>query len=239
MNMKREIWIQSTQPDWKKWKKLGSLKLREAIFLSMDICPIWYQDDVLARINNFNDQSEYRHQDLLENIEVRKEIYEAVEAEFSERLKIVKSWFAKQDWIVGDQPLVPDGITTDSYVDLEKFIPFAFSRMGFKNEIDGIPEFGSSINSDNLASASEGKKTLDWMILAKKIGEEYLEDYGISSGVTDKTLTQVGNYVAGKLNDLGMRNLKGGQFKGESITRDCLGGEWWQAMVKKGKTLPK
>jgi hypothetical protein len=58
--MKFEIWIHSVQPDWNELVKLGSVSLREAIYLSMDISPSWYEEKILNTVENYYDTSEYR-----------------------------------------------------------------------------------------------------------------------------------------------------------------------------------
>ncbi len=238
------IEIMSTQPTWKEWKKFGSVKLKQVLILSMNICPNWYEDYIIDGIMNLSADSEYQKPITDEEKSLLIEIYDAVEVELTLRKKITCSWFAKQDWIIGAQPSSPDVITFDTLIDLQKFMPFAFNDMGFVNIDNSVLEEFQKSNSikevliDDLQVASK-KTQSDWTLLAKKIGENYLDDYGISGGGTDRTQTEVAKYIENMFKEDGVKNKKGGILSFKTIIRDCIHGEWWQSMIQKGKVLSK
>lgn len=238
------IEILSKQPNWKEWKKFGSIKLKQALILSMNICPNWYEDCVEDGIRNLLDNSEYHRPGTDEEMSYLEEIHSAVEEELMLRKKITCSWFAKQDWIIGAQPSSPDAVTLDTLIDLQKFMPFAFNDMGFVNIGNSVLEEFQKSDSikevliDDLQVASK-KIQSDWKLLAKKIGENYLDDYGISGGGADRTQTEVAQYIKNRFQEDGVKSKKGGILSFKTIIRECIHGEWWQSMIQKGKVLSK
>ena len=137
--MKNKIWSQSVRPKWKMWKKFGSVTLKDAIYLSMDVCPSWYENNILDIVDHYYGTSEYHRSVSDEEFEDIKDVYESIGDEYIHRLKITKSWTTQQDWVIGLQPNLPDDIKESTYVDLKKFLKFAFITMGFENEQDLIP----------------------------------------------------------------------------------------------------
>ena len=79
----------------------------------------------------------------------------------------------------------------------------------------------------------------EWKAKAKEVGEKYLDEYGLKGSGVDKTLKEICNYVAKELDNLGYTNLRGSLLIGDTIRSECLGGEWYQAMIAKGKVLSK
>ena len=47
VGMNFDISMHSERPNWRHWKRLGSVSLKEAILLSLDICPIWYENYII------------------------------------------------------------------------------------------------------------------------------------------------------------------------------------------------
>ena len=161
--MNFEISMLTKQPDWKKWGRLGSVTLNQAIFLSMDICPEWWGEYILAGIQNLNDDSGYGRLYPDSEIAVIKKAHELIEPEFLNRLHIAQSWATKQDWIIGPQPILPNQIFESSYVDLKKFTIFAFAHMGYENQEDCIPKDfktygkGGNLEQDQGSKRSPGR----------------------------------------------------------------------------------
>jgi hypothetical protein len=176
--MKFEIWIQSVQPDWEELAKLGSVSFKEAIYLSMDISPSWYQEKILNTVENYYDSSEYSRVVTDEEFNGIKEVYKEIEEEYANRIKIAKSWFSQQDWVIGCIVLSPEDIKENSYVDLMKFIKFAFMTMRFENDCDFIPNSmkGRKDFSDAAKISSKILSSMDWQNRAKLYAKEYLKD---------------------------------------------------------------
>jgi len=175
--MKFEIWIHSVQPDWNELVKLGSVSLREAIYLSMDISPSWYEEKILNTVENYYDTSEYRRPVSDKEFNDIKLVYEEIDREYADRIRIAKSWFSKQDWVIGKTPLSPDDINEKIYVDLPNFIKFAFTIMRFDNECDFIPNpmKGIPVFSDAATIPPIMLSSLDWQNRAKLYAKEYLK----------------------------------------------------------------
>lgn len=169
--MNVELWIQSKQPKWSEWQKLGAIPIKDAIFLSMDICPRWYEEVVLAAIRNYSDDSEYRRCNADDEYEDYKHIFEAIEYELQERFRIAQSWVAKQKWVIGSKPNTPDEIELTSYVDLKEFLKFSFLTMGYKNEHDSIP---IEIKGDIQSTAPLLLSSADWKRKAQIYADELL-----------------------------------------------------------------
>lgn len=181
------IELLSQQPTWKEWKKFGSIKLKQGLILSMNICPNWYENHIVDNIMNFRADCEHQKPVTDEDKYFINKIHDGVEIELTKRHRIARTWFAKQDWIVGPQPSSPDAVTLDTLIDLQKFMPSAFNDMEFINNDNSVLEKFQKSDSikevliDDLQVASK-KNQSDWKLLAKKIGENYLDDYGISGG---------------------------------------------------------
>ena len=167
------IWFSSKQPNWKLWERMNAVLLRQALLLSMDVCPTWYQDVVLSAVKDYHETSEYRFSDANEAYERIKEVYEGVEQEFTERLKVSQSWAAQQDWIIGSNPLLPNEVREEIYVDLIKFLKFAFDTMGFNNRIDNIPNSIKPQKSQIKLPISLSSK--EWKSKAKLYASEFLQ----------------------------------------------------------------
>ena len=169
-----EAWFKSEHPNWQDWRNLGSISMLEAILLSMDICPNWYRTEVLGAVQNCFELSEYRRPVLDEKVEWIKEVYEYVDAELDKRLKISKSWFGQQDWVLGAEATSPADISFDTLVDHGKFLKFAFEKMGFENECDFIPDDLKGTVEDG-AAVEQPLSSKDWTVKAKLYAMECLE----------------------------------------------------------------
>lgn len=170
--MNVEIWIQSRQPKWGEWQKLDAIPIKDAIFLSMDVCPRWYEEVVLAAVRNYFDDSEYRPSNADHLYEDFRHIYKAINDEFEERFSIARSWVAKQNWVVGLSPKVPDGIKLSTYVHLKEFLEFSFGTMGYKNEYDSIP---LTIRSATQSTEPLLLSSAEWKCKAQVCADELLE----------------------------------------------------------------
>jgi hypothetical protein len=175
--MKIKVWIKSVQPDWKGWSRFGSVSLKEAIYLSMDISPTWYQEIILDVVENYYGNSEYHRAVSDEEFNGIKEVYQEIEQEYEERMKICRSWFAQQDWAIEPTLASPNDIGEDTIVDPLKFMKFAFTTMKFDNEYDSIPnEIKGGESHSNL---DEVKPTIlssiGWQDRAKLYAKEYME----------------------------------------------------------------
>jgi hypothetical protein len=228
--MKIEIWLQSSQPDWKVWKKLGSISLKEAIYLSMDVCPSWYLNNILYTVNNYYDMSEYRKPVSDEEFDDIKDVYESIEDEYSDRLKIAKSWAAQQDWVIGSKPNSPDDISESTYIDLRKFLKFAFINMQFENEMDSIPlelrglEAKNKILTEPTYMASD-----DWKKKAKELAAELLtKDPKLS---LDQTSDLIEKSFSGEniLSSHGKRSITSITIKRDALSKDA----WFSNFVRK------
>lgn len=149
---------QSKRPDWKHWKRLGSVKLKDAILLSLDICPIWYKDYIIdnyQRADNPDDPS------CLTQSEVNSllDVLNYTESEYSIRLQVVQSWAFKQDWFIEKKDFTSKDINENMLVDLKKFFHAAFNQMDFCNEYDEIPTDMRTIQGEQYASESKTKHT--------------------------------------------------------------------------------
>ena len=132
------ISMQSKRPDWKHWTRLGSVSLRESIFLSLNVCPIWYENTII-NYRQKHDSEDYRPKLKKSEIGLIVKVYKCIEPEFSTRLQVAKSWAYKQDWVLDKGYFTPEEINEDMLVDLKKFFFAAFTQMRFENEYDEIP----------------------------------------------------------------------------------------------------
>ncbi len=187
--MNIEIWIQSRQPKWREWQKLDAIPIKDAIFLSMDVCPRWYEEVVLTAISNFFDSSEYRPTNADDQYDDYKHIYEVIEHEFQERLRIAQSWVAKQNWVIGSKPNTPDEIGPTTYVDLKEFLRFSFVTMGYENQCDSIP---LAIKGATESIAPLLLSSAEWKRRAKIRADELLEQNQNTS--QDEIVEQIFEY---------------------------------------------
>jgi hypothetical protein len=228
--MKIEIWLQSSQPDWKLWKKLGSVSLKEAIYLSMDVCPSWYLNNILYTVNNYYDMSEYRKPVSDEEFDEIKDVYESIEDEYSDRLKIAKSWVTQQDWVTGSEPNSPNDISESTCVDLRKFLKFAFVNMQFENETDSIPlELRGVEVKNNTLTEPTYMASEDWKKKAQELAAELLaKDPNLSldetSGLIEKTFS--GGMI---FSSHGKRSITSSTIKREALSKDA----WFSSFVRK------
>lgn len=228
--MKIEIWLQSSQPDWRMWKKLGSVSLREAIYLSMDICPSWYQDNILYTVNNYYDISEYAKQVSDEEFEDIKDVYESIDDEYSNRLKIAKSWATQQDWVIGSKPNSPDEISESTYVDLRKFLKFAFVTMQFENETDSIPlelrgiELKNKTLAEPIYMASD-----DWKKKAQERAAELLNKNPSLSLDQTSELIETSFFEENILSSHGKRSITSSTIRRDALSKDG----WFSNFVRK------
>ncbi len=177
---------QSKRPDWKHWKRLGSVKLKDAILLSLDICPIWYENYI---IDNYQRADNPDYPSCLTQSEVNSllNVLNYTESEYSIRLQVVQSWAFKQDWFIEKKDFTPKDINENMLVDLKKFFQAAFNQMGFSNECDEIPS--------DLKEVQESKKVVierltqkDWVIKAQEFGDEFMK---VNTKITLDELTQL------------------------------------------------
>lgn len=228
--MKIEIWLQSSQPKWKTWKKLGSVSLKEAIYLSMDVSPSWYADSILDIVENYYGTSEYHRSVSDEEFEDIRDVYESIEDEYSSRLKIAKSWATQQDWVIGSQPNSPDDISESTYVDLRKFLKFAFCTMQFENETDSIPIELRGIEARNSTLAESIYLTSDdWKKKARELAENLLsKDPQLSldqlSGLIEKTFSSENIFSSH-----GKRAITSNTIKRDALSKDA----WFSGFVRK------
>jgi len=136
--MNFDISMHSERPDWKHWTRLGSVSLKQAIFLSLDVCPTWYEDYIIY-YRQTHDDVDYRPKYEDYEIDSIIKVFNYIEPEFSNRLQVVKSWAYQQDWILDKRFFTPEEINEDTLVDLKKFFLSASTLMGFENEYDEIP----------------------------------------------------------------------------------------------------
>lgn len=222
--MKFEIWIQCVQPDWDEWSKLGSVKLKEAIYLSMDISPSWYEGAILGAVENYFDESEYRRPATDKDIKEIKQLYEEIEQEYAERLKISKSWFFQQDWAIGSSVSSPEDIHGNTYVDLMKFIRSAFMTMKFENECDFITN--SMKGMEDLTDSAKIRPTtlssMDWQSRAKLYAKEYLK------GDQKLSLAQLADLISARfLEEKILSAHAGGKEISPSTIKDSLSKGGW------------
>ena len=228
--MKIEIWLQSSQPDWKVWKKLGSVNLKEAIYLSMDVCPSWYLNNILYTVDNYYDMSEYRKPVSDEEFDNIKDVYESIEDEYSDRLKIAKSWAAQQDWVIGLKPNSPDDISESSYVDLRKFLKFAFINMQFENETDSIPlELRGIKASNKTLTEPTNMASEDWKKKAQELAAELLaKDPNLSLDETSELIEKT--FSGGKIfSSHGKRSITSSTIKRDALSKDA----WFSSFARK------
>jgi len=219
--MKIEIWMQSINPKWKTWKKFGSVSLKDAIYLSMDVCPSWYENNILDVVDHYYGTSEYHRSVSDEEFEDIKDVYESIGDEYFHRLNITKSWTTQQDWVIGSQPNLPDDIKESTCVDLRKFLKFAFITMGFENEQDLIPlelkGIESSASSEPVYMTSE-----DWKSKAREIATEYLMKNPKLS------LDQVSDLVASAFSEKNIFSSHGKkEISPSTIKREALSKDAW------------
>jgi hypothetical protein len=167
-----EIWIQSRQPTWKDWMRLGSTSLREGILLSLDVCPYWYEEAIATTIENYYGTSQYHRAVSEDEFREIKDVYEYIDGQLQDRLRVAKSWAEQQDWVLGSQNLMPVDIRFDTTVDHRKFLIFAFEKMGYVNEYDQIPAEFKKIK-DVIPKKLASK---DWKILAQLYAKELLQE---------------------------------------------------------------
>lgn len=228
--MKIEIWLQTSQPDWKEWKKLGSVSLKEAIYLSMDVCPSWYLNNILYTVDNYYDTSEYRKPVSDEEFHDIKDIYESIESEFSNRLKIARSWAAQQDWVIGSESNLPDDIGESTYVDLRKFLKFAFISMQFENETDSIPPELRGVEArNNIPTEPTYMASDDWKKKAQELAAEFLiKDPNLSldetSDLIEKTFSSERIFSS-----YGKRSISSSTIKRDALSRDA----WFTGFTRK------
>jgi hypothetical protein len=228
--MKIEIWLQSSQPDWKVWKKLGSVSLKEAIYLSMDVCPSWYLNNILYTVNNYYDMSEYRKSISDEEFGDIKDVYESIEGEYSDRLKIAKSWAVQQDWVIGSEPNSPNDISESTYVDLRKFLKFAFVNMQYENETDSIPlELRGVESRNNTLAEPTYMASEDWKKKARELAAELLmKDSNLSLDETSDLIEKT--FSDGKIfSSHGKRSITSSTIKRDALSKDA----WFSSFVRK------
>lgn len=152
--------------------RLGSTSLREGILLSLDICPHWYEEDVISTVENYYGASQYHRAVSEDEFGEVKDIYEYIDGELQDRLIVAKSWAEQQDWVLSSQTLMPSDIGFDTIINHRKFLTFAFEKMGYENEYDRIPaEFRkvTQVISRKLASK-------DWANMAQVYAKEFLQE---------------------------------------------------------------
>ena len=136
--MNFDISMHCTQPDWLHWRRLGSITLKEAILLSLDICPDWYDGYIVHHVHNLDNVDYPSRLTESEEKSVFK-VFDYIESEYSTRLQVVQSWAFNQDWIIEKKDFTPKDINENMLVDLKKFFQASFNQMGFCNEYDEIP----------------------------------------------------------------------------------------------------
>ena len=172
--MNFDISKQSKRPDWKHWTRLGSVSLRESIFLSLDVCPIWYENTII-NYRQKHDSEDYRPKLKKSEIDLIVKVFNYIEPEFSTRLQVAKSWTYKQDWVLDKGDFTAEEINEGTLVDLKKFFLAAFTQMQFKNEYDEIPsDLYVTLEQKDVVSQKLSRK--DWISKAREYGEGYLND---------------------------------------------------------------
>ena len=212
------------QPDWNELVKLGSVSLREAIYLSMDISPSWYEEKILNTVENYYGSSEYRTAVSDKEFNDIKLVYEEIDREYADRIRIAKSWFSKQDWVIGATPLSPDDINEKIYVDLPNFIKFAFTIMRFDNECDFIPNTmkGIQVFSEAATIAPTMLSSMDWQNRAKLYAKEYLKSN------RDLSLAKLVDLIANRfLEEKIISTHAGGKEISPSTIKDALSKGGW------------
>jgi hypothetical protein len=164
---------QSKRPDWKHWKRLGSVKLKDAILLSLDICPIWYENYI---IDNYQRADNPVYPSRLSQSEVNSllNVLNYTESEYSIRLQVVQSWAFKQDWFIEKKDFTSKDINENMLVDLKKFFHASFNQMDFNNDYDEIPLDLKGMQASKGVVIQRLPQN-DWVIKAQKFGEEYLK----------------------------------------------------------------
>lgn len=153
--------------------KLGSTSLREGILLSLDICPHWYDEEIIDTVEHYYGTSEYHRPVSDDEYQEIQHIYEYIEGELNNRLKIAQSWIAQQDWVIGTQTHMPAEIGFETTIDHRKFLTFAFKIMGYENEYDQIPGEFKKLKESQEASLKK-LSSKDWKILAQLYAKEIL-----------------------------------------------------------------
>lgn len=210
-------------PIWASWKNKRTVTLNQALLLCMNVCPRWYEarDDKDKFLSNITIWSLYR-------------LY----------LEDAHDWASGSGWVI--EYLAEADIQEDDFVDLKKFARWACQDVewnGIPAEFKAIAKVTGVALIEGTSNPAKHTKLADnltvWKSKAKEVGEKYLDDYGIKGSGVDKTLGDICNYVAKELGNLGYTNSRGNPLIGETIRSECLGGEWYQAMIIKGKILPK
>lgn len=172
--MNFEYSMLSERPNWKYWRNLGSVKLEQAILLSLDICPIWYKDVIIyyRQMSCFEDY--FRNLDENES-QIRVDVFKYVEPKLTYRLHIVKSWAFKQDWVLDSKVFIPNEINEDTLVDLKRFFQAAFNQMGFENDYDKIPSDLYLIKKEDDIEIQLLPKN-KWVLKAQEFAENYCKE---------------------------------------------------------------
>jgi hypothetical protein len=228
-----EISLQVKNPIWGSWESLSAVKLREAILLSLDVCPIWYEDYIVGNVQLLNsDIGEYKPD--LPDYEIRSicEVYDAVESEILNQLKIIKSWFHKSSWLIGEKPLSPEHISLSSNIDLRAFIKSAINEICLKDlpsmflllaDEGGSISMAYSKSEPNIVSA-----TADWITLGRAYAKDHMESYRGKS-YTYGTQRDVAVKVYKYLDEKNIFTSKGKQPDVEYIIRNLLRADgWWK-----------
>ena len=199
------------KPNWESIGKPLKSSLKDAILLSLGVIPDW---EIYAK-----------------NIPSKKHL--EINFDYVHRLKLAIDWALEANFLVSLKRTKDISEIDEIYIPV--FVNWVLEKQSWETP-EEFRKLGSSKIKNNLKTISE---KLDWKSEARIIGEKFLDDYGILGNGSDKSLTQISQFVAKALNEKGMLNKKGKEFKVESVRRDCLGGEWYQQMVQLKKVLQK
>lgn len=231
--MNIEIHLQVMTPKWSRWRCLSAVKLVDAILLSVDVCPNWYQGYIKRSVSWLSARSA-DYPPNLPDYEIRSitEVYEAVENEIQSRLDVARSWSHKANWIIGHQDLMPEELKIDSWVDLQLFIQSAGAQMMFKElpvEFLNIAKPSDhTIVSDKDSNDEKLTATADWIVLGRNYAKEYMESYrgkNYSYGTQEEVAKKIYRYLC----DHKIYTPKGTVPSIEYIVRNLLReGKWWK-----------
>lgn len=207
--------IEIKRPDWGHWSRRKTASLAEGILLSQNVCPNTYTTAADQGLGHAIDEDKWK------------------------LLEICCDWvrLPETSWVIkrGSFPINPYEVE----IDLPKFVNWVF----FEIKWYGLPqEFISLCGSTNSANDKPLKKIdplRNWRPKAVELAEIYLKSYGLEGSGINKSLTEVSSHVAKELNNQGYMNLKGKPLQPDTVRSECLGGSWYQQMIKQGKMFPK
>lgn len=136
--MNFDISFQSERPDWNHWTRMGSVTLRDAILLTLDVCPHWYEYYIANRVYMLDSGACSSSLSEGEDYSTYK-VFDYIEKEYSIRLQVVQSWAFNQNWFIDKKDFTQKEINGKVLVDLKNFFLAAFNQMKFSNEYDDIP----------------------------------------------------------------------------------------------------